>query len=319
MEFLGLLSVNVPVYDLVIQEKWLRSFLYYKAKLGEFVFQANEGLMKISGYISSQGGMPIFFSQQVNGIDGSRRINRDLYDLGVLAFKFRVSNFYKFYLENKLSHRPVSRVLNHNFYGYVMWLTDACGNKYQVVQWPYEHKLEMPEFFGLVISVHDIEKAADLFCKLGYDEIVYTQAGFFEDLEAYKTSTQANVVAKRIILRSSKNHRFAKFFGVSEIELVEFEEFNRKSESKYSLYFLVTQAYKKPDFFIPQFRVYDNDMITALVSDVDLKHSFPYLDIKVVEMRKLKLRGGFDIDFDDTEPIPPKKISFLFKNVLEKS
>ncbi len=318
MEFLGLLSVNIPVYDLVIQEKWLKSFLYYKAKLGEFVFDSDDGLKKIAGYISSQGGMPIFFSQHVNGIEEKRIMPPDLYDLGVLAFKFRVSEFHKFYLENKISHRQVSRVVNHSFYGYVMWLTDAAGNKYQVVQWPSEYEVDRPEFFGLVISVHDIDKATDLFYKLGYSEVVYTQTGFFEDLEAYKNSDTPNVVAKRVILRSKKIHRFAKFFGVSEIELIEFERFNQKSGNDFYLYFLVTQAYKKPEFFIPQFRVYDNDMITALVSDIDLEQSFPYLNIKVVEMRKLKLKGGFNIDFDDTEPLPPKKLRFLFKNVLEK-
>ncbi len=109
------------------------------------------------------------------------------------------------------------------------------GDKHFFLKDPYDNVWEVKEHpvvfskessvnggvFGTVIGVKNIEDSLVVYRDiLGFDEVVYDDAGVFEDLSGIPGGNQE---FRRVLLRHSdvKNGAFSTLFGKSEIELVQ--------------------------------------------------------------------------------------------------
>lgn len=113
---------------------------------------------------------------------------------------------------------------NKNFF-----LTDPYKNIFQLVPgtgWYLDEKKLTGSVYGVIIGVSDIDKAQMLYGDiLGYDEVIYQKEGTFKDLEGIPGGKDK---FKRVLLKHTENRKggFSKFFGPSQIELV--QVLNRK-------------------------------------------------------------------------------------------
>jgi len=114
-------------------------------------------------------------------------------------------------------------------------VSEPDGRKCFYIKDPYDNILCIKEFddwyssngfdvggiFGCVIGVSDIDESRKLYSDiLGYDMVVYDKTGTFEDLE---NLPNGNGKFRRILLDHEEDRKggFAKFFGNSQIELIQ--------------------------------------------------------------------------------------------------
>jgi len=104
------------------------------------------------------------------------------------------------------------------------FLKDPYDNLWEVKQHPVVFSKESSVnggVFGTVIGVKNIDDSLAVYRDiLGFDELVYDEAGVFEDFSGIPGGNQE---FRRVLLRHSdvKNGAFSSLFGKSEIELVQ--------------------------------------------------------------------------------------------------
>ncbi len=309
MKVSGLLAVKIPVQEYEYSSRWFKKILDYSRVFGDFFYESEYSTEKLTFVLSPQGGLPVILSQQLY----SRVPEYDrptLASLGVLAFKVRTEDIKKAYLRLKAAKEPfVEKLANTYFEKPCFWVADNDANLYQVIE------DNGPEgIYGVIINVDDIHQAIDFFSALGFEEH-HSSHGYFADLEPMGFGR--SMKARRVILRCEEKHALSQYTGLTEIDLVQvIDNQRRKVFAKYTLYFAASQTHKRPEAFTPQYRVIDNDHLLAVYSPIDYKIA----KIRVIEVRILKFKDFVEIDLTKytNEPLSGRKLSVLLNNVVEK-
>jgi len=146
-------------------------------------------------------------------------------DLGIYAAKIKSRNvrctfesFKEKNLEIKGIH--VDPAGKEHFF-----VVDPFGNNFQVVEgnswFKMERKKTTGAAFGAIIGVTNIDRAKKVYCGiLGYDQVVYDETGFFDDLKCLAGGDRK---FRRVLLRHSVPRKglLSRLLGSSEIELIQ--------------------------------------------------------------------------------------------------
>ena len=310
MKLKGLLSFKIPVLDFDNLQKWYKDVLGYNKVFSDFFYENEYFTQKLSVLINDKGGLPIVFSERLKN-NYSSLVYPNLHYLGILAFKYRVSDIIAFYLKLKAAGVSFVEKMKRNAINeqYNFWLCDSEANFYQIT----EQKDELSGVYGVIISVEDINLARKFFYNLGFRKKIFVSQGYFPDLAPlYKNKV---VKIKRLILQARYKHIINNFIGPTEVDLVQIDGYHPKSFfSKYTLFFNATEAYKRPDFFTPQYKVIDNERFLAVFSRIE--NSFARA--KVIELREFKVNDSVVIDFLAKRDFFSKiKIKLFIDNIIE--
>ncbi len=309
MKNAGLLAIKIPVNEYDYHIKWLSNVLGYNRLLSEFFYENEISTEKLTFIASATGGLPIILSQKLYG-RGNTYHQPSLSDLGVLAFKVRTKDIKRQYLKLKAAQEPFLEKFAYTYYNKpCFWLTDSEANFFQVVEEQAQEGV-----YGIIISVDNIDKARSFFSNFGFTEEIHKSIGYFSDLEPLGFSP--NKKAKRLILRHKTRHPLSNFMGITEIDLVQMLDSQRRNVfTKYSVYFAATHVYKRPDNFSPQFKVIDNDFMQAIFSQVD----YPLASVHLVELRTLRFKDVWELDLtrNNYSPVPIFRLKTLLNNIAE--
>ncbi len=145
-------------------------------------------------------------------------------DYGIFAAKVKCPNVKKAYDYFESKGIPVSQLSVKPNGEEHFFIKDPFGNFFEIYNHGYifkDEKKHVSGIGGVVIGVSDIEKSLKLYRDiLGYDKIIYDTTAVFEDL-AELPGGKGNF--RRMLLTHSQTPKgsFSKFFGQSEIELVQ--------------------------------------------------------------------------------------------------
>lgn len=150
-------------------------------------------------------------------------------DLGINYGKIKSIDVEKTYREMTSSGLDIVTSLEKNPAGDLnFFIKDLYGNIWQVVKGLDFFKHKTPKttggVVGAVIGSTDIETAKKLYSNvLGYDEVVYDEAGKYNDLKGLPGGEHE---VRRVLLRHSQAREggFSRMFGPTEIELIEVKD-----------------------------------------------------------------------------------------------
>lgn len=175
--------------------------------------------------MSMQGGGGIEIWQYTSRVSEAPKSKIELGDLGIYIAKVKSNDIQATYQHLKdqkldLLCEPVKRP-NGDYHFFVK---DLFGNVVEVVpsdKWFAKGSASTGGIYGCTIGVSDIDKSLDFYKEiLGYDTIIYDEAGRFDDLNCLEGGHD---ICRRMLLTHSKPRGgpFSEWIGQSEIELIQ--------------------------------------------------------------------------------------------------
>ncbi len=317
MESKGLISVIFPTTEFQLTLEWLSKNLNYSYKVLEYFSQSSGQKYKNLVLVNKGGGLPLFIKQSFS--------NQDFWfnelvvgDLGVLAFKLKVSDLQKIYLKFKTQKLPVfSKVLKDNDNNQLFWLKDPFANNFVLVQQDksqfYEPDIDIGGIFGLLIGVNDLDQAVEFYSALGYELVSYLD--YFDDISPLVISDYK--IRRAVLKLQDKSHLFHKFTGTTEIDLVEVKSFKNPKISPFNLVFLLDETHKPLRNF-HGLQVVDNENFT--LSKTYLYNPYIEQNHYLVDIIRLNINGmlNWNIRYPALKLKPEYKLQFVVNNALEK-
>lgn len=146
-------------------------------------------------------------------------------DLGICVGKVKsrdIKNAYAYFKSEGL--QLLGEIQNDPAGQQHFFVKDLYQYTWQVIQ---KHEVLVPQksvtggIAGATIGVKDLEQSFVVYKEiLGYTDVIYDEEGIFEDLKGLREGSQT---FRRVLLRQpfASNGAFSRFFGPSEIELVQ--------------------------------------------------------------------------------------------------
>ncbi len=317
MKAIGLISVIFPTTEYQLTLDWLGKNFGYSYKVFEYFSESSGQNFKNLLLVNRGGGLPLFIKQ---GFSNQEIWINDLVvgDLGVLAFKLKVADLQKVYLNFKMQKLPVfSKVLMDYGNNQLFWIKDPFANNFVLAGRDksqfYDQQINIGGVFGLLIGVNDLDQAVEYYSALGYELDTYLD--YFDDLSPLIMS---DFKVRRAIMRLKGHyHIFSKFIGTTELDLVEVKAFKNPKISPFNLVFLL-DGMDKPLINFHGLQVVDNEQFT--ISKTFLSNPFTGQDHYLVDVVRLNINGmlNWNLKYPTLKLKPEFKLKFVVNNALEK-
>lgn len=234
----GIQQVGIGVNN--AEEAWTWYRKHFSMDIPVFKDAATAGLMQrytgnqpqeryaiLAINMAGGGGFEIW--QYTKRIPQAPKFDIQLGDLGIFAAKIKCRNVEEMYKYAKQQQLHIITELKRNPNNELhFFLKDPYGNVFEIIQeevWYKNRKDLTGGIGGCLIGVTNIEKSMQFYRDvLGYDEVVYSKEGTFDDLNGL---AGGNSRFKRVMLKHSITRigGFSKLFGPSQIEL--FQDLDR--------------------------------------------------------------------------------------------
>lgn len=207
------LGMNIPVFEEAAEAGLMLPYTDNKP-------QARHAILAIN----PQGGGGLEIWQYTGRTPQPPAFTPQLGDLGLYVTKFKAKDVGEAYGALKDKDLVISDLVKAPDGQHHFFLKDPYGNLLEVVpsdNWFRKTKSPIGGVYGAIIGVSDIEKARALYSDiLGYDQVIYDEAGQFGDLSSLPGGHGR---FRRVLLRHSKPRKgsFSEMLGNSELELIQ--------------------------------------------------------------------------------------------------
>ncbi len=170
-------------------------------------------------------------------------------DLGTFIGKIKSSTVAAAYLKFKTSGGKLRSKFSKSINGKDhFFVEDPFGNLFEVVEEEttfQETESKTGGIFGAIVGVSDMERSMKFYNEiLGYDTVVYDETGVFDDFAKLPGGDERY---RRVLLSHSQERKgpFSNFLNVSQIELVQLVDSERKPRK---IYDFTTHLWGDPGF-----------------------------------------------------------------------
>lgn len=232
----GIQQLGIGVKNVAEAWKWYRKYLGMDIRVFEDSATASLMLPYMGGKpherhavlalnLNGGGGFEIW--QYTDRVPQAPLFKPALGDIGIFAAKIKARDVQKTHAYFTSENLNVGSVNTDPDGREHFFVTDPYNNIFQIIEshnWFGDEKKHTGSVYGAVIGVTNIEESMKVYSDiLGYDKIAVDEKGSFSDLN-YLNGGDSTF--RRVILKNSKPRlgAFARFFGDSEIELIQVED-----------------------------------------------------------------------------------------------